>query len=72
MIEETMNTTSMRDINKPLSTAEAAEWLGVSRRTLLELAKHGKMPRAIKRGSLWYFPYRGLLEFLKIDDDAKQ
>ena len=53
---------------RPWKTGEAASWLGLSDRYLLQLVHDGVVP-ARKAGGVWYFDPRQLAEFAGIDID---
>ena len=46
---------------RPLHTKEAAEWLGVSTKTLLEFARAGLIGKKI--GGVWFFSAQSLCDF---------
>ena len=55
---------------RPLSASEAAEYLGISMRTLYDLGRAGDIP-AVKLGHRWYFSQRKLARSVGVDGDAK-
>ena len=51
----------------PFRASAAAEWLGISRRHLLEFARAGLIGRKV--GSGWFFSQRELAEFAGVPTD---
>lgn len=47
--------------SRPLHSKEAAEWLGISTKSLLEFARAGLIGK--KCGGVWYFNMQALCEF---------
>ena len=50
---------------RPFTSDEAAEWLSISKRQLLELTRCGIIP-AVKVGQRWRYSQRKLAEFVGI------
>lgn len=46
---------------RPLHTREAAEWLGISEKSLLQFARAGLLGK--KCGGTWYFSMQSLCDF---------
>lgn len=61
------NTTNNIVYARPLRSSAAAEWLGISERQLLKLARQGIVP-AKKAGGIWLFSQKKLAEFAGVDD----
>ena len=53
---------------RPLHTREAAKWLGISEKSLLEFARAGMIGK--KRGGIWYFSMQSLCDFAGVPFDA--
>ncbi len=52
---------------RPIGAKEAAAWLGISLRCLLEFARTGQIP-AVKRGGRWYFSRKKLADWAGVDE----
>ncbi|WP_322354848.1 helix-turn-helix domain-containing protein [Paratractidigestivibacter sp.] len=46
---------------RPLHSKEAAEWLGISTKSLLEFARAGLIGKKV--GGVWFFSMKALCEF---------
>lgn len=53
---------------RPLHSKEAAEWLGISTKSLLEFARAGLIGKKV--GGVWFFSMRGLCEFAGVPYEA--
>ena len=61
------NTTNNLVYASPLRSSAAAQWLGISERQLLKLARQGIIPGK-KAGGIWLFSQKKLAEFAGVDD----
>ena len=52
---------------RPVTPGEAVAWTGIGERVLLDAARAGEIPGAVKRGKKWLFSQRGLAEWLGFD-----
>lgn len=50
-----------------MKTREAARWLGISQKSLLEFARAGLIGKKV--GGTWFFSVRALCEFAGVDED---
>lgn len=65
------NSSSSKKYNgyeKPMRSDEAAEYLGMAKKVLLEYARQGEIP-AVKRGGSWYFSTKKLAKWAGVDFD---